>query len=107
MSGLVVRRKAVVEIVGRKVVRELRKNQFFSCLGDKGTTGDRTIVLQFILVKNFFFFFIFPLRRCVTRAVLKTSGKTPEDMEEVTRAERERRRVLRHSTSRVVEIGPV
>ena len=106
MSGLVGRRKAVVEIVGRKVVRELRKNQFFSCLGDKGTTGDRTIVLQFILVKIFFFFF-FPLRRCVTRAVLKTSGKTPEDMEEVTRAERERRRVLRHSTSRVVEIGPV
>ncbi|WP_419589380.1 hypothetical protein, partial [Thiolapillus sp.] len=59
-------------------------------------------VLQFILVKNFFFFF---LRRGVTRAVLKTSGKTPEDREELTRAVREGRRVSRHSTSRGVGIG--
>ena len=30
MSGSVGRLKAVVEIVGREVVRELRKNQFFN-----------------------------------------------------------------------------
>ena len=54
MSGSVGRLKAVVEIVGREVVRELRKNQFFNYLGGKGKIGDRTIVLQFILVKRFF-----------------------------------------------------
>ena len=52
VSGSVGRLKAIVEIVGREVVRELRKNQFFNDLGDKGKIGDRTIVLQFILVKN-------------------------------------------------------
>ena len=55
MSGSVGRLKAVVEIVGREVVRELRKNQFFNYLGDKGKIGDRMIVLQFILAKIFFF----------------------------------------------------
>ena len=64
------RLKAVVDIVGREVARELRKNQFFNYLGDKGKIGDRAIVLQFILVKRVFFFFF--LRRGVTRAVLKT-----------------------------------
>ena len=54
MSGLVGRLKAVVEAVGREVVRELRKNQFFDYLGDKRKIRDRTIVLQFILVKRFF-----------------------------------------------------
>ena len=97
---MVGRLKAVVETVGREVVRELRKNQFFDYLRDKGKIRDRTIVLQFILVKRFFF-----LRRGVTRAVLKTSGKTPEDREELTRAVREGRRVSRHSTSRGVGIG--
>ena len=101
MSGSVGRLKAVVEIVGREVVRELRKNQFFNCLGDKGKIRDRTIVLQFILVKRFFFFFF---RKGLTRAVLKTSGKTPEDREELTKAVREGRRVSRHSTSRGVGI---
>ena len=36
------------------MVRELRRNQFFNYLGDKGKIGDRTIVLQFILVKRLF-----------------------------------------------------
>ena len=54
MSGLVGRLKVVVETVGREVVRELRKNQFFDYLGDKGKIRDRTIVLQIILVKKFF-----------------------------------------------------
>ena len=54
MSGSVGRLKAVVEIVGREVVRELRKNQFFNYFGDKGKIGDRTIVLQFTLIKRFF-----------------------------------------------------
>ena len=45
------------------------------------------------------------MRRGVTRAVLKTSGKAPEDREELMRAVREGRRVLRHSTSRGVGIG--
>ena len=54
MSGAVGRLKAVAEIVGREVVRELRKNQFFYYLGDKGKIRDRTIVLQIILVKKFF-----------------------------------------------------
>ena len=54
MSGSVGRLKAVVETVGREVVRELRKNQFFNCLGDKGKIRDRMIVLQFILVERFF-----------------------------------------------------
>ena len=54
MSGSKSRLKMVVEIVGRKVVRELRKNQFFNGLGDKGKIGDKTIVLYFIMVKNFF-----------------------------------------------------
>ena len=84
----------------REVVRELRRNQFFNYLGDKGKVGDRTIVLQFILVNIFFF-----LRRGVARAVLKTSGKTPEVREELTRAVREGRGVSRHSTSRRVGIG--
>ena len=66
------------------MVRELRRNQFFNYLGDKGKVGDRTIVLQFILVNIFFF-----LRRGVARAVLKTTGKTPEVREELTRAARE------------------
>ena len=35
MSGLVGRLKAVVEIVGREVVRELRKNQFSIILETK------------------------------------------------------------------------
>ena len=100
MSGSVGRLKAVVENVGREVVRELRKNQFFNYLGDKGKIGDWTIVLRFILVKIFF-----SLRRGVTRAVLTTSGKTPEDREELTRAVREGRRVSRHSTNRGVKIG--
>ena len=55
MSGSVGRLKVVVEVVGREVVRELRKNQFFNYLGDKGKIGDRMIVLQFILAKIFFF----------------------------------------------------
>ena len=46
MSGSVGRLKAVVEIVGKEVVRELRKNKFFNYLEDKGKIGDRTIVLQ-------------------------------------------------------------
>ena len=50
----VCRLKAVVETVGREVVRELRKNPFFNYLEDKGKIGDSTIVLQFILVKRFF-----------------------------------------------------
>ena len=41
------------------------------------------------------------MRRGVTGAVLKTSGKTPEDREELTRAVREGRKVSRHSTSRM------
>ena len=84
------------------MVRELRKNQFFNDLGDKGKTRDRTINLQFIRSRFFFFF----LRRGVTGAVLKTSGKTPEDREEFTRAVREGRRVSRHSTGRGVGIEP-
>ena len=36
------------------MVRELRKNPFFDYLGDKGKIRDRTIVLQFILVKRCF-----------------------------------------------------
>ena len=99
MSGSVGRPKAAVEIVGREVVRELRKNQFFIYLGEKGKIGDWTIVLRFILVKIFF-----SLRRGVTRAVLTTSGKTPEDREELMRAVREGRRVSRHSTSSEVGI---
>ena len=59
MSGAVGRLKAVAEIVGREVVRELRKNQLFNDLGDKGKIGERTIVLQFILVKKRIFFFFF------------------------------------------------
>ena len=55
MSGSVGTLKAFVETVGREVVRELGKNQFFNYLGDKGKIGHRTIVLQFILVKRFFF----------------------------------------------------
>ena len=39
------------------------------------------------------------------KQVLKTSGNTPEDREELTRAVREGRRVSRHSTSRGVGIG--
>ena len=54
MSRLVGRLQAVVETVGREVVRELRKNQFFDYLGDKGKIRDMTIGLQFILVKRFF-----------------------------------------------------
>ena len=81
------------------MVRELRKNPFFDYLGDKGKIRDRTIVLQSILVKIFFFL------RSLTRADLKTAGKTPEDREELTRAVREGRRVSRHSTSRGVGIG--
>ena len=54
MSGSVGRLKAIVEIVGREMVRELRKNQFFNYLGNKGKIGGRMIVLQFILVKRFF-----------------------------------------------------
>ena len=54
MSGSLNRLKAVVETVGREVVRELRKNQFFDHLGDKRKIRDRTIVLQFVLVKRFF-----------------------------------------------------
>ena len=54
MSGSVGRLKAAVEIVGREVVRELIKKQFFIYLGEKGKIGDWTIVLQFILVKRFF-----------------------------------------------------
>ena len=54
MSGSVCRLKAIVETVGREVVRQLRKNQFLNYLGHKGKIGDRTIVLQFILVKRFF-----------------------------------------------------
>ena len=54
MSGSLNRLKAVVETVGREVVRELRKNQFFDYHGDNGKIRDRTIVLQFILVKRFF-----------------------------------------------------
>ena len=99
MSGSVSRLKVVVEIVGREKVRELRKNKFFNDLRDKGEVGDMTIVLRFILVKRCF------LRRGVTRAVLTTSGKTPEDREELTRAVREGRRVSRHSTNRGVKIG--
>ena len=83
MSGSVSRLKVVVEIVGREKVRELRKNKFFNDLRDKGEVGDMTIVLRFILVKRWF------LRRGVTRAILKTWGKTPEDREELTRAVRE------------------
>ena len=98
MSGSVGRLKAIVEIVGREVVRKLRKNQFFNYLRDKGRITDRMIVLQFNLDKRFF------LRRGVTR-VLKTSGKTKEDRKKLTRAVRERRRVSRHSTSRGVGIG--
>ena len=45
------------------------------------------------------------MRRGVTRAVLKSSGKTPEDRVELTRAVRAGRRVSRHSTSRGVGIG--
>ena len=51
LSGSVGGLKAVAEIVGREVVRKLRKNQFFNYLGDKGKLGGRTIVLQFVLVK--------------------------------------------------------
>ena len=101
MHGSVGSLKAVVETVGREVVRELRKNQFVNYPGDKGKIGDRTIVLQLILVRIFFFF----LMRGVTRAVLKISGKTPEVREELASAVREGRRVSRHSTSRGVEIG--
>ena len=54
MSGSVGKLKAVVETVGREVVRQLRKNQFLNYLGHKGKIGDRTIVPQFILVKIFF-----------------------------------------------------
>ena len=74
VSGWIGRLKAIVKIVGREVVCS-----FWSRDG------------------------IF-LRRGVTRAVLKTSGKMPEDREELTRAVGEGRRVLRHSTSRGVGI---
>ena len=54
MSGSVGRLKVAIEIVGKEVVREPRKNQFFNYLRDKGRITDRMIVLQFILVKRFF-----------------------------------------------------
>ena len=55
MSGSVGRLKAVVKTcVLAQRWSELRKNQFLDYLGDKGKIRDRTIVLQFILVKNFF-----------------------------------------------------
>ena len=85
------------------MVRELRKNQFFNNRGDKGKIRDRAIVLSSFSSSFFNVFFI--LRRGVTRAVLKTSGKTPEDREQLTRAVREGRRASRHSTSRGVSIG--
>ena len=53
MSGSVGRLTAVVYLVSRKMVRELRKNQFFNNRGDKGKIRDRAIVLRFILVKFF------------------------------------------------------
>ena len=56
VSWSVGRLKPVVEIVGREVVRELRKNQFFNYLGDKEKIRGRMIVLQFILVKRSCFF---------------------------------------------------
>ena len=103
MSGSVGRLKAVVEIVGKEVVRELRKNKFFNYLEDKGKIGDRTIVLQFILVKRFvrlfvcccFFFF---QERC-NRSSFENFRKAPEERGELTRAVREGSRVSRHSTS--------
>ena len=45
------------------------------------------------------------MMRGVTKAVLKTSRKTPEDREELTRAVREGMRVSRHSISRGIGIG--
>ena len=45
------------------------------------------------------------MRRGVTGAVLKTSGKTPEDREELTKVVREGSRVSRHSTSIGIGIG--
>ena len=72
MSGLIDRLKAVVEIVGREMVGELRKNQFFDDLGDKGKIKDGTIVLPLfliILIKGFI------LRGGVTSAVLKNGGR--------------------------------
>ena len=45
------------------------------------------------------------MRRGETRAVLKTSGKTPEDREELTKVVREGSRVSRHSTSIGIGIG--
>ena len=99
MSGSVGRLKAVVEIVVREVVRELRKNQSFNYLRDKRKIGDRTIVLQFIMVKRFF------LEEGCNKSSFETSRKTPEDREELTRAVTEGGRVSIHSTSRGVGIG--
>ena len=57
------------------------------------------IVLQFILVKRFF------LEERCNKSSFENLGKTPEDREELTRAVREGRRMLRHFTSRGVGIG--
>ena len=38
--------------------RKMRKNQFFSDLGDKGKIRFRTTVLQFILVRRLFCLFV-------------------------------------------------
>ena len=59
MSRLIGRLKADVEIVGREMVRELRKNQLIKALGDKEKMRDRMIVLQFIPVKRCVFVVVF------------------------------------------------
>ena len=100
MSGSVGRLKAVVETVGREVVRELRKNQFFQLSWRQMKVWRQDDSSSIRSGQEIFF-----LRRGVTRAVLKTSGKTQEDREELTRAVREGRRVSRHSTNRGVGIG--
>ena len=62
MSGSVGRLTAVVYLVSRKMVRELRKNQFFNNRGDKGKIRDRAIVLSSFSSSFFNIFFYFEER---------------------------------------------
>ena len=48
MSRSIGRLKAV-DVVGREMVIELRKNYLFNDLGNKGKIKDRAIVLRFVL----------------------------------------------------------
>ena len=101
MSGSVCRLKAVAKAVGREVVRELRKNKLFQLSWRQRKDWRQDDKSSVHSGQEIFVF----LRRGVTRAVLKTSGNTPEDREKLTRTVREGRRVSRHSTSRRVGIG--